>query len=448
MISWQRMIFLGSVAVIEAAPAALLITFAGGNAWALLIGVALLAALITRLLEQRVSAAAQRLALLVSAFALGVWAMKGASGAGYGLFSGWATLFATFGSGSAFVTLLGVAYTFWRGTMLLDHDQGTITRLFGRSLFVLVVLISFGALSSTLDPDRTTLASLEMLSYFTAGLLAVALANMADGETSMRQIEWRGLLMVVATILAVAIGGLLFASLFGGFAGTLISSVFEFFLVLGLVVMSPLLLLASWLIAQLGSLIDSATLAQLAANAQARAQMMQQLQQQSPNTAAPWLLVLLQAFCLVLPVALLGLLFLLARRRGRATQIANEVRESVLSWDGLASDLRSLFASRRGEGGLRAALAALRGNDPAQRIRRSYIRLLLASEAHEHARQATQTPHEFAPSAVGAFPGTEQPVAIITAAYERARYAPETARSAEADRAEQAWRQIDLDHKK
>ena len=444
MISWQRTIFLGSVAVIEAAPAALLITFAGGNAWALLIGVALLAALITRLLEQRVSAETQRLALLISAFALGVWAMKGVSGAGYGLFSGWETLFATFGSGSAFVTLLGVAYTFWRGTRLLDHDHATVARLFGRSLFVLVLLISFGALSSTLAPDRTTLASLEMLSYFIAGLLAVALANMADGEISMQRIEWRSLLMLVATILVVAVGGLLFASLFGGFAGTLISTVFEFFLVLGLVVMSPLLLLASWLIAQLGTLIDSATLAQLAANAQARAQLMQQLQQQSPNTVAPWLLVLLQAFCLVLPVALIALLFLLVRRRARATQLTNEVRESILSWSGLASDLRDLFASRRrGEGGLRAALAALRGNEPAQRIRRSYIRLLLASEAREHARQATQTPHEFAPTAVGAFPGTEQPIAIMTAAYERARYAPETATPAEADRADQAWRQID-----
>ncbi|MEP7190317.1 MAG: DUF4129 domain-containing protein, partial [Roseiflexaceae bacterium] len=109
-------------------------------------------------------------------------------------------------------------------------------------------------------------------------------------------------------------------------------------------------------------------------------------------------------------------------------------------------DLRELLAGRRGAaraGARRAALAALRGGDPASRVRRSYIRLLLLGEAHEKPRPAPHTPHEYAPAAATMLPAAAQPVDTLTDAYERARYNPNGVTAADADAAEHAWAAIE-----
>jgi len=85
----------------------------------------------------------------------------------------------------------------------------------------------------------------------------------------------------------------------------------------------------------------------------------------------------------------------------------------------------------------------LRGGDPASRVRRSYIRLLLLGEAHERPRAAPQTPHEYAPAAGALFPAVAQPVDVLTEAYERARYNPNGITAADADAAERAWAAIE-----
>src|SRR5262249_31082797 len=93
--------------------------------------------------------------------------------------------------------------------------------------------------------------------------------------------------------------------------------------------------------------------------------------------------------------------------------------------------------------GLRDALAYLRGGDPVSRIRRSYIRLLLAGEAHEQPRAAPQTPREYAATAGALVPGISGSVGTLTEGYERARYFPTGASDADAEAAERAWSEIE-----
>jgi hypothetical protein len=178
-----------------------------------------------------------------------------------------------------------------------------------------------------------------------------------------------------------------------------------------------------------------------------------EIQEQQQNQATEllgifpaWAQVALRIFFSLLPILIIVALFLLVRRRARRASERDEERESLWSWSGLAADLRDLFGGLRrppADQGLRGALARLRGGDPVSRIRRSYIRLLLAGEAHEHPRPAPQTPREFAPTIGALLPAAVQPIAALTEAYERARYHPASTSDADADTAERAWEEID-----
>jgi hypothetical protein len=154
----------------------------------------------------------------------------------------------------------------------------------------------------------------------------------------------------------------------------------------------------------------------------------------------------LRIFFALLPVLIVVALYLLMRRRRRRTSDRDEERESLWSWGGMAADLRDLFAGLRrapADQGLRGVLARLRGGDAVSRIRRSYIRLLLAGEARERPRPAPRTPREFAPELGALLPAAAQPIAALTEAYERARYHPASAGDGDADAAERAWGEID-----
>ncbi|HWQ15949.1 MAG TPA: DUF4129 domain-containing protein, partial [Roseiflexaceae bacterium] len=162
-----------------------------------------------------------------------------------------------------------------------------------------------------------------------------------------------------------------------------------------------------------------------------------------------WLALAVQVALALLPLVALLMLYLLRRRRPRQRRAGDEERVSLFSLEGVAADLRALLAGlgRRGEeSGLRAALARLRGADPVSRVRRSYIRLLLAGEARERPRAPHQTPREYEPEAAEALPAAREPIAALTAAYERARYHPEATGAADADAAEWAWRAIERGH--
>jgi hypothetical protein len=456
MTSWQRLVYILALATVEATPAALPLVLAGGRgAWGLLILVVLAGALADWLVAGWLKVERQRPALLGAGLLVALWLAKVQVGAGYSLLTGWdavpGALFSlrSTHAGLGYLTLLIALYAFRRGTRLLDHDSISLRSFFARAVFALLAVLGFAALSTLSENQaRVTLTTVMLLTFFAVGLLAIALAAAAEEhDTDLRRLGWRGLMTLGASIGLVLVLGLLFASLFGQDAAQSLRAILRVLLLIMLLILSPVLILLAAIFERIAALIN---LQELLRTLQ-RQQILQQGQQQQNATELlgifpPWLQDALQIFFALLPVLVIVLLYLLMRRRARRAPNRDEERESLWSWNGLATDLRDLFAGLRRprqDKGLRAALARLRGSDPASRIRRSYIHLLLAGEAQQHPRRAPQTPQEYAPDAGAAFPAATGPIAALTASYERARYHPDAATSADADAAERAWGEIE-----
>lgn len=435
MPSFTRIAFLVSTAVVEITLPALVVTIAGGNVWALLFVIVFIAAFALRLTERYLPLAVQRLTLLALALLIGLWMMKVAAGGGYGLVSGWAAL-AVGGESAAYVTLLAALYSFWRGTFLLDQDHIGLGRLFSRLVVALIIVIGIGGLSSALDLAILTMATGQVVAFFVAGLFGLAVATMAEHGST--QTDWRSFATLLGSIGAVIVGGVVLVSLLGGTLLELLGTIWRGIAFAILLVLSPFIILVAWLVERIAASIGNIPIQRYFLELQKRLD--QPITEATSQAGMPvWADLLLRGFCFVVPILLIALLFLLIRRRSRTVRRRDEERESILSWNGLVEDLGSLFAGlrRREAEGLSAALARLRGDDPVTRIRRAYIRMLLAAEAHDQHRVPSQTAHEFAPAAASAL-GQSQSVALLTSAYERARYAPESVTPEQAAQAERA----------
>ncbi|HEY3228272.1 MAG TPA: DUF4129 domain-containing protein [Roseiflexaceae bacterium] len=455
MISWQRMIYILSLAVVEATPVALLLlVVATSGAWGLMILAVLAGALADWLAAAWLPIKRQQPALLGIALLLALWMIKGQVGGGYGLLSGWdMALGALFSlrnpqSWTAYLLLLIVLYAFRRGTRLLDHDSLSIRKFFARGAVALLLILGISFIGMVRpDEARITLTTVMLLTYFAVGLLAIALATAAEEyDTQLTRLGWRGVLTLLGAIGLVLILGLLFASLFGQDAAQSVVVIARALLLIILLICLPIVLLLESFLEWIFRLTNLESLLRALEQRQ-QAQQLQQLQAgELLDIFPPWLKVALEVFLALLPVLIIVGLYLLVRRRARRATSRDEERESLWSWSGLASDVRDLFAGLRRPGhdeGLRGALVRLRGDDPVSRIRRSYIRLLLAGEAHAQPRTAPQTPREYAPAAGAMLPAAAQPIATLTDAYERARYHPSATSDADADTAERAWGEID-----
>ena len=453
MVKWQRIMYYLGLALIEATPAALLLTIAGADAWGVLIGIVLLGALADWIVLRRLPPERQTLALAAAGLLCALWVVKGQVIGDYGLLGDWGqalgAIFSTSNprSGIAYLSLLLSLYCFWRGTRLTMHDRVSVQRVFRAIAFSLLFIVGIGLLGARLTGERAVAASTEVLAFFAIGLLTIALASGIDEqEIGLQRLGWRGMLIVGGAIGGVLGLGVLLGALFGRDIALIIRTLWQALVVIIVLIIAPLI----WLIAMLLEAVLRAT---------SLDRWLQQLAQQPPITIdvpppaaevlgifPPWLQTVIRIFFALLPILLILGLLMLARRRMKRQPSAGEERESLWSWSGLADDLRDLLAGLRGSqrsGGLRAALAALRGGDPASRVRRSYIRLLLLGEAHERPRPAPQTPHEYAPSAGALLPAAAQPVDTLTDAYERARYNPNGVTAADADAAEHAWAAIE-----
>jgi hypothetical protein len=453
MLSWQRVIYYLGLALVEATPVALLLTIAGGDAWSLLIGVVLLGALADWIVLRRLPPERQTLALAVGGLLCALWVVKIQVVGDYGLLGGWGqALSAVFSashprSGIAYLSLLASLYCFWRGTRLTMQDSVSIQRVFRMIAISLLLIVGVGLFGARMNGPMALAASSQVMAFFAIGLVTIALANGIDEpNVGLRRLGWRGVLIVGGAIGGVLGLGVLLGALFGRDIALIVRTLWQALVLIIALILSPLV----WLIS---------TLLEAVLNATHLDQWLQQFVQMPPirvDAAPPagevlaifpiWLQTLIRIFFALLPILLVLGLLLLARNRARRQVGADEERESLWSWAGLADDLRGLLAGRRGSkpaGGLRAVLAALRGGDPASRVRRSYIRLLLLGEAHEKPRPAPQTPHEYAPAAGAMLPAAVQPVDALTEAYERARYNPNGVTAADADAAERAWAAIE-----
>jgi hypothetical protein len=327
------------------------------------------------------------------------------------------------------------------------QDSVSIQRVFRMIAISLLLIVGVGLFGARMTGPMALAASTQVMAFFAIGLVTIALANGIDEpEAGLRRLGWRGMLIVGGAIAGVLGLGVLLGALFGRDIALIVRTLWQALVLIIALILSPLV----WLIS---------TLLEAVLNATHLDQWLQQFVQMPPirvDAAPPagevlaifpiWLQTLIRIFFALLPILLVLGLLLLARNRARRQVGADEERESLWSWAGLADDLRGLLAGRRGSkpaGGLRAVLAALRGGDPASRVRRSYIRLLLLGEAHEKPRPAPQTPHEYAPTAGVMLPAAVQPVDALTEAYERARYNPNGVTAADADAAERAWAAIE-----
>jgi hypothetical protein len=447
MISWQRSFYILCLAVVEATPAALPLALAGvPGAWGLLVFLVLAGALADWLAAGWLPAARQQPALLGAGLIGAAWAAKVAAGGGAGPLSGWGALLSF--SGLAYLTLLIALYAFRRGTRLLDHDTISLRRLFARASVGLIIILGIGFIAAgRLDDARVALITAMLLTFFAVGLLAIALAAAAEEhDTQLSRLGWRGMLTLAGAIALVLGLGLAFASLFGQDAARSVRALIQVLVLLIALIMLPFLLLLAGLIERIARLINLRDFLRMLEQRQLGLEQQQRQAADLLSIFPPWAQTTLRVFFALVPVLIIVALYLLLRRRARRTASRDEERESLWSWSGMAADLRDLLARmrrERAEEGLRAALARLRGADPASRIRRSYIRLLLAGEARERPRAAPQTPREYAPEAGAMLPAAAHPIAALTDAYERARYHPDSATSTDADAAERAWGEIE-----
>ncbi len=446
---WPKLTAFLCAAVAEATLAAIVLLVMGGDAWGALVLLALAGALADRLAQRALPAERQQIALLAAGLLASAWAAKGAALGDYGLLSGWGLLaenVLSLGrerSALVYATLLVACYTFWRGTQLAVDDNQRLRAWFGRALIGLLLLVGLGTIGYS-DPRFLTLITAQMLVFFVAGLLMLALTSALEGSRHGR-LDRRGLGSVLVTIAMLVGLGLLIGVLLGEEAGQAVRALgVAIGLLIGALV-SPIIFLgfalAHWLLSLGGQ-------TEMAARISGLAEMLNQLYRQgstSDRSTAIWLGVVINVLACLIPLLAIVALYLLSRRRPARASSRDEERESVWSWDGLSDELRGLLAGLRrppAPGGLRAALAGMRGADPVSRVRRSYIQLLLRGESRQQPRRPASTPREYQEFA-GDRPAARPAVDRLTRAYERARYHPDTTTPADADSAERAWGEID-----
>jgi len=453
MISWYRILFYLGLAVVEATPSALLLTVAGADAWGALVLVVLAGVLADWIILRRLRPAYHKPALAAIGIVFALWVVKGQV-ANLGPLVGWDRALAALSdlearqSIAVYLSMLLGLYCFWRGTRLTQHDSVTLHRLFRISMLVLIVVVFIRFFSGGPGLALAGLATTEVISFFAVALLTIALASAAEErEIELRRMGWRGLATLVGAIALVMFLGILIGALFGREAAAMIRLAWGAIVFVILLILTPFLYLLAtivdWLIhlVQLPDALPMGSLRGFFDNL-----MRQQNRIEAASAFPAWVEALIRGFCAIVPILLIISLFLIARRRTTRKPDADEERESLWSWSGLANDLRSLLAklgtTKRAEG-LRDALARLRGDDPISRIRRSYIKLLLIGEERSQPRLAPQTPHEYASNASTLLPAAAQAIAGLTDAYERARYHPTGTSDDDAEAAERAASAID-----
>lgn len=455
MPSWQRIVYVITLAVVEATPAALPLMLAGGRAaWLSMVVLVLLGALADWFVAGWLAESRQRWALLGIGAAAALWLVKVQLGLGVGLLAGWGGALGTLFSlsdenaGLAYwAGLLGL-YGFWRGTRLLAHDTVSLRQQFSRSVFGLMVVLGLSAMGMFAGATgRISATTMLLMVYFAANLLAIALATAAEEhDHELRHLSWRSMVTLLTAIGAVLLLGLFVASLLGEQVAEGLSAIIQGVLLLVLLILTPfamvILTVLEWVFRQLNwtAVWERIEQQQVLGQQEQAARVAETL-----GMFPPWVQNALQVLFALLPVLLVVLLIVLMRRRARRQSSTDEERESLWSWSGFVNDLGDMLAGFRRtapEGGLRAALARLSGADPATRIRRAYVRLLLAAEA-KRPRADAQTPREYEADAAAVFPGAQQSIARLTRAYEQARYHPEATQAADADAAEQAWQAIE-----
>lgn len=385
-----------------------------------------------------------------------VYAVKIQAGGGWSPLSGWSMIW-PFASPSSpdtlslFSLLMACLWCWWRGMALVDADHAHVLTVLQRGVFTLVIIallitplspVNLGA-----PPWGQRLAT-EALLIAVLGLTGLSLARIIDesesGQTGGIKYWLRSSLL---TSLGVLLTGTLLLSLVSDAATLVVRSVVGTIVVVLAILITPLFYLigrfGQWLL----TLIDPPSGDQLV--------LPSPLPSVEPSTGASGgfqeqliqtLQFIVTLMLYLLPLIMLIILIITMQRRRNQRLLADGVmHESLWSWRRAGDDLLNLLKGLRLPAraqGLRDALARLRPDDPAERIRRRYIELLLLGEDADRPRQPQQTPLEYAPVVGPLTPGASGELQALTDVYDKARYAPNTVTPADADTADAAWTAI------
>ena len=347
----------------------------------------------------------------------------------------------------AYITFGATLWAWWRGSMVPDADHADVMRVLKRG--AIAVMVFLAVLTPTGISSGTGMV-VEVIAFLLLGLAALSLARIVAEEVEgMRAAQWRWLRSTIATTLLVFLAGILLLALLAEPARVLLREGLLWIVYAALVVLAPVF----WLVySALDALVSGIlALGSDALGTQATAPPAYPAQNgptpQTPLDDASAFLAVPAIILALVPLLILVVLIVYARRRRERTVAdMGEEHESLFTWDAVKNDLRAMLAALRvprpGVDGLQAALQRLQGSDPAVRVRRRYVELLLLAESTGHARRPPQTPHEFEPELASA-ELDKAAVDTLTTAYEQARYAPQMVDEGVVARADSAWQALD-----
>lgn len=383
------------------------------------------------------------------------YAAKVEAGGGWNAVGGWSVILPFAAEGISTTTLAALVivnlYAWWRGMTALDHDHTAILHVLQRGVLTLVILALLITPLSSINlgaPPYGPLLAAEAIMLIGFGLLSLSLARISEETDRTPSSGWRWLRSSLVTSGTILLFGTILLAFFSDAATSVIRAVA---LVIATIITAILTPLIELLVRLWSYLAANRTPILPAPSPPPSASPLASIQAQPlSNTNLrffEFLFAVVNALIYLLPIIVLLLVILFMRRR-RRSQVTSDgaLHESLWSWQNLRADLLSLLNGlRRGRGAddLRAALARLRRDDPAQRIRRRYIQTLLLGAAAERERAPTQTPLEYEPDMATVVPPVVDDLHTLTTAYDRARYAPNTIEAADADAADAAWNAIE-----
>lgn len=428
------------------------------NWWVLVVVVAL-AALVTSCFEPvNANAAHIRYATGLIGIVVIAWATAAHQGAysPFGVLRTLPRLFSLDDTGflAMYLGLIASLWAWWRGSSVLDQGHSEVIRSLRRSVLILIGVLALLGITGYdpifRSPDGRPLIGLavEVAGFLLLGFVALSLTRIIEAAAhSTHGAEWRWLRSSLASTSTVVIVGLLLIAFVVDPAGSVLREIVQW-VVYGLVaLMAPFLAVILLLVQFIRQLVPQG-IAGLPVTGTATTEPQPAPEPTSSMTIPDALLAIPTIVLLLLPIVILLLVILFARRRrSRVDLETGEQRESIFSWGALGADLADLLRGLRrpaGDDGLRGVLRRLLAEDPATRIRRRYVQLLLKGEDAGRQRPPHQTPHEFAP-ALAQQPDDSQAIDALTQIYERARYAPATVDETTAAAADRAWETLNRD---
>ena len=352
----------------------------------------------------------------------------------------------------------GLAAALWWWGMLAGRERLMYDGLARNFVGGLAALLAAAALNRSLSflPAPTLLAHL--LAFMGLGLFLLALAGIQEArryesarsghDLPLARHWWSTVAAVVAALLltALLLSRLLAPASLDGIAGAaaaLLGLVGQFVSWLLLVVSYPIF----WLLAALASLLHFDQLAvappEVSLSQGFALQAGAGLQEQA--ALAPAVQGALGVVGTIGIVALIVLAFVLALRRFNVyvEDDVAEAHESILSLDLIKAQLAQFRRRRRAEKAPPAApFVPLSGDDPRVQIRRTYQALLAWAAGRGVERAPAMTPDRFRRLLSEIYPQHGAQLAVITAAYDRARYGSAAVSDESAAAAAAAWRQI------